>query len=108
MRGTWDDEVVVAPPTDVAFRTLPIAVLLLAVIAVPMLVLEPEGLPRLRLLKKELDGVLNENEELRREVGRLRVEVAELRETPGAVERIAREKLGLVRKNEVVYQLGAR
>jgi cell division protein FtsB len=45
-----------------------------------------------------------ENAELRRDVGRLRTEVKELRENPTAVERIAREQLGLVRKSEVVFQ----
>ena len=37
-------------------------------------------------------------------VARLRSEVKDLRENPAAVERIAREQLGLVRKNEVVFQ----
>jgi cell division protein FtsB len=78
----------------------------LALVAVPVLVLEPAGLPRLRALQKELDGVNTENDELRREVGRLRVEVRELRDDPAAVERIARDQLGMVRKSEVVFQFG--
>ncbi len=42
---------------DVLLRTLPVAMLSLAVIAVPVLVFEPEGLPRLRALQKELMDV---------------------------------------------------
>jgi cell division protein FtsB len=80
--------------------------LLLALVAVPVLVLEPAGLPRLRGLQKELDGVNTDNDELRREVGRLRVEVRELRDDPAAIERIARDQLGMVRKSEVVFQFG--
>jgi cell division protein FtsB len=87
-------------------RTLPIAMLSLALVAVPVLVLEPEGLPRLRGLQRELDDVTVENDDLRREVDRLRVEVRELRDDPAAIERIARGELGMVRKSEVVFQFG--
>jgi cell division protein FtsB len=78
----------------------------LALVAVPVLVFEPEGLPRLRGLQNELDDVGRENDDLRREVARLRVEVQELRDDPAAVERIARGELGMVRKSEVVFQFG--
>jgi cell division protein FtsB len=78
----------------------------LALFAVPVLVLEPTGLPRLRGLQKELDDVDAENDELRREVEHLRVEVGELRDDPAAIERIARLQLGMVRKSEVVFQFG--
>jgi cell division protein FtsB len=85
---------------------LPIAILALALIAVPLLVLEPEGLPRLRGLEHELDEVTQQNEELRRDIERLHIEVARLRDDPAAVERIARGELGMVRPNEVVFQFG--
>ncbi len=85
-------------------RALPIAILALAVVGVPMLVLQPEGLPRMRGLEKELEGVRAENETLRRDVTHLRADVRELRDDPAAVERIARDQLGLVRKSEIVVQ----
>ena len=85
-------------------RGLPLAVLTVSLIAVPVLVLEPQGMPRMRALEKELSNVEAENAELRRDVARLRTEVKDLRENPAAVERIAREQLGLVRKSEVVFQ----
>lgn len=78
----------------------------LALVAVPVLVLQPEGLPRLRALQKELDQVDAENAELRRDVSRLRIEVKQLRDDPAAVERIARGELGMVRRSEVVFQFG--
>lgn len=93
-------------PADFLQRTLPIAMLSLATVAVPLLVLQPQGLPRLRALRTELDQVDTENDELRREVGRLRIEVRALRDDPAAVERIARDELGMVRKSEVVFQFG--
>lgn len=90
--------------TDALLRGLPLAVLTVALIAVPVLVLEPQGMPRMRALEKELAGVQAENAELRRDVARLRTDVKDLRENPTAVERIAREQLGLIRKSEVVFQ----
>ena len=85
-------------------RGLPLAVLTISLVAVPILVLEPQGMPRMRALDRELREVEAENAELRRDVVRLRTEVKDLRENPTAVERIAREQLGLVRKSEVVFQ----
>lgn len=93
---------------DAWLRGLPLAVLTVSLIAVPVLVLEPQGMPRMRGLDKELRSVEAENAELRRDVARLRTEVKELRENPAAVERIAREQLGLVRKNEVIFQFDKR
>lgn len=95
-------------PSDTWLRGLPLAVLTMSLIAVPVLVLEPQGMPRMRALDKELREVEAENAELRRDVARLRTEVKDLRENPAAIERIAREQLGLVRKSEVVFQFDKR
>jgi len=85
-------------------RVFPIGILALAIFGVPILVLAPEGLPRMRGLERELAEVTTENEELRRAVTNLRGEVKRLRDDPAAVERIARDQLGLVRKSEIVFQ----
>jgi cell division protein FtsB len=55
-------------------------------------------------MSRELSDVSAENAELRRSVARLRMEVDGLRTDPSAVARIARNELGLVRKNEIVFQ----
>lgn len=89
---------------DAWLRGLPLAVLTISLVAVPVLVLQPQGMPRMRALAQELRDVEAENADLRRDVNRLRTEVKDLRENPAAVERIAREQLGLVRKSEVVFQ----
>ncbi len=89
-------------------RGLPLAILLPSVIAVPMLLLEPGGLPRLRSLQRDLGALDRSNAEARREIERLRSEVKQLRESPAALEKIARDSLGLVRKNEVVFQFDPR
>jgi cell division protein FtsB len=89
-------------------RVLPVAVLVVAVIGAPVMILSPQGLPRLRGLTKELADVDEENAELRRDIEALRGRVQRLRDDPSAVERIARDNLGLVRKTEVVFQFQPR
>jgi cell division protein FtsB len=87
---------------------LPLAVLVVAIIGAPLMILSPQGLPRLRGLEKELSDVDEENAELRRQIEDLRGRVTRLRDDPAAVERIARDDLGLVRQTEVVFQFPAR
>ncbi len=89
-------------------RTLPLGVLVLAVIGAPVMILSPQGLPRLRGLERELADVEEENAALRREIDELRGRVSRLRDDPAAVERIARDDLGLVRQTEVVFQFAPR
>src|SRR5690242_4732180 len=85
-------------------RTLPIAALIVAVVGAPIMIFSPQGLPRLRELERELADVEEENAELGRQIEALRGKVARLRDDPTAVERIARDNLGLVRQSEVVFQ----
>jgi cell division protein FtsB len=94
--------------TLVLERVLPIAVLLLALIGAPLMIFSREGLPRLRGLERELDAVGAENRDLQREIEELRGYVGRLRDDPAAVERIARDDLGLVRQSEVVFQFKKR
>jgi cell division protein FtsB len=88
-------------------RVLPIGILAIAMICVPVQILRPDGLPRMRGLETDLDGVKDENAELTRDISRLRREVHELKDDPGSVEKIARDRLGLVRKSEIVFQFGS-
>ena len=79
-------------------RALPLGVLVVAVVGAPVMIFSPQRLPRLRVLD------LGENAEVMREIEALRGRVARLRDDPTAVERIARDNLGLVRQTEVVFQ----
>lgn len=87
-------------------RALPLAVLVIAATSVPVMILRPEGLGRMRNLERELDQVEQENAQMARDVDGLRAEVQGLRDDPKAVEKIARNELGLVRKSEIVFQFG--
>lgn len=89
-------------------RVLPIAVLVLALVGAPLMIFAPEGLPRLRGLELELEQVAAENRQLQREIDELRGHVERLRDDPAAVERMAREDLGLLRQSEVVFQFAGK
>ncbi len=83
---------------------LPFGLLVLAIVAVPLRILDEQGLPRYRALKDELREVGGANERLEREVRDLERQVAALRTDPGAIEQIARDELGMVRDGELVFQ----
>ncbi len=83
---------------------LPFAVLVLAIVAVPLHLLDDHGLPRYQVLARELSQVESENERIEREVRDLSREVEALRKDPLAIERIARDDMGMVREGELVFQ----
>jgi len=87
---------------------LPLGILAVAAVGVPVMMLAPEGLPRLRALSKELAQVETENVSQKQQIQQLRGRVHHLREDPAAIERIARDELGLVRSSEVVFQFPRR
>ena len=83
---------------------LPFGLLLLAIVAVPLRILDSQGLPRYRALRTELAEVKTQNARYRREVRDLEREVRALRSDPAAIERIARDELGMIRRGELVFQ----
>lgn len=85
-------------------RILPIALLVTALIGAPILIFSREGVPRLEAMERELQTVEQENADLQREIDVLRARVTQLRDDPAAIERIARDELGLIRQSEVVFQ----
>ena len=83
---------------------LPLGLLLFAIVFVPLRILEAEGLPRYRALSKELTQTRQRNERLRRQVAELELSVTKLRHDPEALERLARDELGMLRDDEIVFQ----
>lgn len=80
------------------------AVLAIAAISVPMMMLSATGLPRLQGLREEKVRADDEVSRLSQQIWELRAEVARIKDDPAAVERAARDELGLVRRTEVVFQ----
>ena len=85
-------------------RVLPLAVLALAVIAVPILVFRPSGVQRLETLSAERSETEEEISRLSKDIEGLRSEVRRIKADPSAVEQVARDELGLVRQTEIVFQ----
>jgi cell division protein FtsL len=61
------------------------------------------GILNLLEKRREVDALQAELEDLRAENARLATEIAELRTSPRAIERLAREELGLARADETVF-----
>lgn len=88
-----------------AARTfLPLGLLGLAVVGAPLMIFSQDGMPRLRAVEGELAGVTRENAQLEREINVLRSTARGLRDDPATLERLARDDLGLIRQNEVIFQ----
>jgi cell division protein FtsB len=85
-------------------RVLPLAVLILAVVAVPVMMFSRSGFPRLSALRHERQQAEQETQRLTREIRELRAAVQRIRRDPAAVEQVGRDQLGLVRRTEVVFQ----
>jgi len=83
---------------------LPFGLLVMAIVAVPLRILDDQGLPRYRALRQEAREVRSGNDRLSREVTDLQREVDALRTEPQAIERIARDELGMVREGELIFQ----
>jgi cell division protein FtsB len=71
---------------------------------VPLRVLGGGGLQRARRLGEDLDRLKKDIEEQKRVNARLRDEAAALGDDPAAIERVARDQMGLVREGEIVFQ----
>lgn len=91
-------------PRLVFERVMPLAILAIAVISVPVMIWSPSGLRRLSSLRAERARAEAQISELSQQIRELRAEVQRVKEDPTAVERVARDELGLVRQTEVVFQ----
>jgi len=85
-------------------RALPLLVIATAAVSAPVMIFSPRGLDRLSALKDERVRADDEVRRLTREIERLRAEVLRIKEDPAAIERVARDEMGLVRQTEVVFQ----
>lgn len=86
----------------------PTRALLLAIFAVLALIglaLDPNGFRRTRALQADAEAIRAENEKIEAVNEGLRQELRLLADDPAALERAAREELGLVKPGEVVFRL---
>ena len=83
---------------------VPFGLLVVAMVSVPLHLLDARGLPRYRALKAELAEVDARNADLARDNAALERTIEALRTDPASVEHIARDQLGMVRPGELVVQ----
>lgn len=81
----------------------PLTVLVLALITVVFSVFGDDSMSRLHNLRASITAQEQENSVLRGKVSQLRGDVISLREDPRALEKAARNELGLSRPNEEIY-----
>ena len=74
-------------------------------IALIWLVADPRGLRHTERLTEDFEGIRAGNAGLRAQNEKLRRELQLLADDPAALERAAREELGLVRPGEVIFRL---
>jgi cell division protein FtsB len=82
---------------------LPFGLLLLVIVVVPLRILDHQGLPRYQALRSELKQIRMYNERIHREVSDLQRTVHQLRYEPAAIEKVARDELGMVREGELLF-----
>ncbi len=68
----------------------------------------PYGALKYLRLRKELDQVAARNEELKEQNSSLRKEITRLKTDPVYLEEVARQQFGLIKKNEVLYEIPAK
>lgn len=83
---------------------LPLGLLVVAIITVPVQILDQKGLPRFQSMRAQLTRVESNNEKLEHELLELKRQVKLLRDDPSALERIARDELGMVKPGELIFQ----
>jgi cell division protein FtsB len=79
--------------------------LLAAAGSIGMLIFGQRGILELRRLRQEGTTLTRSNDALREHNQLLQRQIGSLRDDPAAVERVARERLGMIKDGEVVYYL---
>lgn len=80
----------------------------LGIVGMPALLLSSGGLGRLERLQEERESVKLDISRLSRRIEHLRSGADSLKKDPAAVERSARDELGLLRRTEIVFHFEQR
>jgi cell division protein FtsB len=94
-----------APTTRVTIRAVLLLSGVLTIVFLVSFMFSEEGIAELRDARLRVDGLRTEVERLQRENDALQREIDSLRASNFAVEKIAREDLGMSRPGELTYML---
>jgi cell division protein FtsL len=90
--------------TRVTIRAVVLLSGVLTIVFLVSFVFSEEGIAELRQAQKRVDTLQSEIRQLEQENARLEAEIENLQESSFAVERIAREDLGMSKPGEIVYR----
>jgi len=68
-------------------------------------VFNEDGFLAVHKFQAELDTLKQSNEALKKENAQIKIQIDRLKTDPFAIEKVAREKLNMVREDEIVYQI---
>jgi cell division protein FtsB len=68
-------------------------------------VFNEDGFLEVFKFQKELDTLKQKNKDLKKENAQIKVQIDRLKTDPYAIEKVAREKLNMVKPEETVYQI---
>jgi cell division protein FtsB len=83
---------------------IPAALVVTAAIFVPVKLLDDRGFERVERLRGELDRLEDANRSISRENESLREQIRAFHSDPERVEKVARDELGMVAPDEIIYQ----
>ena len=94
--------------THVTLKAVVLLATVLSIVFAVSFVFSDRGLPELQHARTRVDQLRTNIAKLEAENTRLRAEIDSVKRSSYAIERIAREDLGMSRKGEVVYMLPKR
>ncbi|RMD88237.1 MAG: septum formation initiator family protein [Candidatus Dadabacteria bacterium] len=84
-------------------RVIALVVLSIGLLATAHFIAGKEGLQKLELLRDALEKRRAYNAKLKKDVMKLRREIYNIQNDPRALEKVARERLGMARPNELIF-----
>lgn len=94
--------------TQVTLKAVMLLAGVLCVVFAISFVFSDRGLPELQHVRTQVAALRTDIERVESRNGQLRAEIESVRKSSYAIERIAREDLGMSRKGEVVYMVPKR
>ena len=83
---------------------LPLVLIISAGVVVPLKLFDPKGLARVERLRLDLAEIQEKNRKIARENEMVREKIQAFHSDPEYIEKVARDELGMIGKDEIIYQ----
>jgi cell division protein FtsB len=84
-------------------KLVSVVLLCIAALVLPFVIFGENGLPRVRKLEEQVERIRERNRAVQWEIMELDREILEFRENPQLIRQVAREELGYVTSDEIVF-----